>query len=235
MGLALIVGTLADLKEFDEEGYAWELDNFAKLNDVLRAEGLDEHVEPEDVDETFSCDMLSYSGIHYLRRIAVHLALGKPIPDPGNGETYRNTALSDEYFVGINAGKDMRYQHLIVHSDAEGFYVPIDFQRVIGAPAVKGHWVGSTQRLQAECAELAGMLGMPVEMHYESDELHRAVNAQLDPGSQPPRRPWPWRRAEAEGASDLMWKRYAVETYACLRLLAACDVSLRNKAAIVFC
>jgi len=28
--------------------------------------------------------MLSYTGIHFLRRIAVHLALGKSTPAPGN-------------------------------------------------------------------------------------------------------------------------------------------------------
>jgi hypothetical protein len=62
--------------------------------------------------------MLSYTGIHYLRRIAVHLALGKSTPAPGNRETYQNVALNEEYFEKFNAGKDTKYQHLVVHSDA---------------------------------------------------------------------------------------------------------------------
>jgi hypothetical protein len=235
MGLALEVGILADLKDADEEGYASYIDAFARLNNVLRSEGFEVHVEPEELDEIFSCDMLSYTGIHYLRRIAVHLALGKPIPAPGDEQTYRNIALSDEYFDNFNAGKSMKYQHLIVHSDAEGFYIPIDFERVIATPTLSGGWVGSTQRLRAECAELAGMLSMPLDMHHEEDELTRAADAQLHPRSQSSPRLWPWKRAETEQSSDLMWKRYGVETCACLRLLAACQVSLQTKAAIVFC
>jgi hypothetical protein len=204
MGLALEVGILADLKDADEEGYAHDVDEFESLNNVILSEGLGEHVEPDELDGIFSCDMLSYTGIHYLRRIAVHLALGKPTPAPGNDETYRSIALTDECFDGLNARKDMKYQHLIVHSDAEGFYVPIDFERVIATPTLtlSGGWVGSTQRLRAECTELAGVLRMPLDMHYESDEVSRAADAQLHPRGQSPRRQWPWKRAETEHSSD---------------------------------
>jgi hypothetical protein len=237
MGLALEVGILADLKDADEEGYASYVDEFENLSKVLCSKGLREHVEPDEADEIFSCDMLSYTGIHYLRRIAVHLALGKSTPAPGNRETYQNVALNEEYFERFDAGKDMTYQHLVVHSDAEGFYVPIEFNRVIATPTLRlsGGWVGSTQRLQAECGELASMLSMPLGMHYESPELLIAANTQLHPRSQSSRRLWPWRRRETQRSDDLTWKQYGVETYACLRLLAACEVSLRTRAAIVFC
>ena len=60
MGLALEVGILADLKDADEEGYASYVDEFENLSNVLRSEGMDEHVEPDELDEIFSCDMLSY-------------------------------------------------------------------------------------------------------------------------------------------------------------------------------
>jgi hypothetical protein len=237
MGLALEVGILADLKDADEEGYASYVDEFENLSKVLRAESLREHVEPDELDEIFSCDMLSYTGIHYLRRIAVHLALGKSTPAPGNRETYQNVALNEEHFERFNAGKDTKYQHLLVHSDAEGFYVPIDFNRVIATPtlSLSGGWLGSTQRLQAECGELASMLSMPLDMHYESRELLSAANTQLHPRSQSSRRLWRWRRPETQRSDDLRWKQYGVETYACLRLLAACEALLRTRAAIVFC
>jgi hypothetical protein len=237
MGLALEVGILADLKDADEEGYASYVDEFENLSNVLRSEGLREHIEPDELDEIFSCDMLSYTGIHYLRRIAVQLALSKSTPAPGNRETYQNVALNEEYFEKFNAGKDTKYQHLVVHSDAECFYVPIDFNRVIATPTLRlsGGWVGSTQRLQAECDELASMLSVPLDMHYESRELLSAANIQLRPRSQSLRRLWRWRRPETQRSDDLTWKQYGVETYACLRLLAACEVSLRTRAAIVFC
>ena len=238
MGLALEVGILADLKDADEEGYASYVDAFEKLRTVLRSVGLEEHVEPDEVDDIFSCDMLGYSGIHYLRRIAAHLAFDRPIPAPGSQETYKNVVLNEAYYESFDAGKDMKFQHLMVHSDAEGFYVPIDFERVITTPPtlrLSGRWLGSTQRLQAECAELAGLLGMPLDLDYESRELSRAADAQLHPHSQPPRRLWPWERGGTKHSGDLTWEQYAVETYACLRLLAASEVSLRAKAAIVFC
>ena len=148
MGLALEVGILADLKDADEEGYASYVDQFEKLRTVFRSEGLEEHVEPDEVDDIFSCDMLGYSGIHYLRRIAAHLALRRPTPAACSQETYKNVALKEEYYESFDAGKDMKYQHLMVHSDAEGFYVPIDFKRVIITPTLSGGWVGSTHRLQ---------------------------------------------------------------------------------------
>src|SRR4030095_15105926 len=158
-----------------------------------------------ELDEIFSCDMLSYTGIHYLRRIAVHLALGKSTPAPGNRETYQNVALNEAHLERFNAGKDTKYQHLLVHSDAEGFYVPIDFNRVIATPtlSLSGGWLGSNQRLQAECRELASMLSMPWDMHYDSRELLSAANTQLHPRSQSSRRLWRWRRPETQRSDDL--------------------------------
>jgi hypothetical protein len=236
MGLALDVGILADLKDADEEGYASYVDAFEKLRIALRSEGLEEPVEPDEVDDIFSCDMLSTSGIHYLRRIAVHLALGKLTPAPGNRETYRNVALNEEYYESFNAGKDMKYQHLLVHSDANGFYVPIDFKRVITTPTLRlsGGWLGSTQRLQAECAELAGLLSMPLDMDYESRELLSAANTQLHPRSRSSRRLW----LETTRGSAL--RRFDVEAIRrrdlCMPAPArSVRVSLRTRAAIVFC
>jgi hypothetical protein len=39
------------------------------------------------MEQIFCCDMLSCGGISYLKRIAVHQALGKSTPAPGNRET----------------------------------------------------------------------------------------------------------------------------------------------------
>jgi hypothetical protein len=82
MGLNLEVGILADLKEADDDGFAYFKEQFKILNQVLSGAGLGTHVEPEELDEVFSCDMYGYSGLHYLRRIGAHLALGRPTPPP---------------------------------------------------------------------------------------------------------------------------------------------------------
>jgi hypothetical protein len=148
MGLDLEVGILADLKEADDEGFAHYREQFAVLNQVLASVGLPAHVEPEELDEVFSCNMLGYSGLHYLRRVGAHIALGRTIPPPGDNNAANDPILAREYWDRFTAGERLKYQHLIVHSDAEGFYVPIDFERalvVTGFPLVGG-MLGSTQR-----------------------------------------------------------------------------------------
>jgi hypothetical protein len=142
--------------------------------------------------------------------------LNKPAPPPGDEDAPNDPLLYGEYWRRFEAGGGLKYRHLIVHSDAEGFYVPVDFERPrdLTKFGLVGGWLGSTQRLHAECGDLAHALEMPVEMDHESDELLEA--------------------AQTQGRGDLKWQRYGVETFTCLRLLAACEASLRTKAAIVF-
>jgi hypothetical protein len=218
MGLDLQVGVLAELKGTDDElsVSAHCAGQFEIINKVFRAEGLAEHVEPRAAEETFSCQMYGYGGLHYLRRVAAHLALGRQIPPPGNQDAAKDPILYQEYWRRYETGVRLKYQHLIVHSDAEGFYVPVDFERPrdLSSEKLAGGWVGSTQRLQVECSDLARALDMPVAMDHEADEL--------------------WEAAETQGLGELRWQQYGVETFTCLRLLAACGVSLRTGAAIVF-
>jgi hypothetical protein len=217
MGLGLEVGILADLKKADAEGFAYYKKQFRILNQVLSAAGLRKHVEPEELDEVFSRGMYGYSGVHYLRRVAAHLALGRPIPAPGDQAAADDPILQRHYWDGFSAGEHLKYQHLIIHSDAEGFYVPINFERALLATddiKLLGGMLGSTQQLQAECRELAGILGVPAGMDAEADKMMSAIATQ--------------------GQGRERWRRYAVETFTCLQLLAACDASLRTQAAIVF-
>jgi hypothetical protein len=72
----------------------------------------------------------------------------------------------------------------------------------------------SLLRQHAECSDLASALGMPVETDHESDEI--------------------WKLLETQGQGQLRWQQYGIETFTCLRLLAASEVSLRARAAIVF-
>jgi hypothetical protein len=179
--------------------------------------GLPAHVEPEELDEVFSCNMLGYSGLHYLRRVGAHIALGRTIPPPGDNNAANDPILAREYWDRFTAGERLKYQHLIVHSDAEGFYVPIDFERalvVAGFPLVGG-MLGSTQQLRTECRDLATALDVPAGMDGEADEVIKAIRTQ--------------------GRGPRKWQQYAVETFTCLQLLAACDASLRTQAALVFC
>jgi hypothetical protein len=60
-------------------------------------------------------------GLHYLRPVVAHLALGKPIPAPGDQNASKDPVLYGEYWQGFQKSKPLMYQHVIFHSDAEGY------------------------------------------------------------------------------------------------------------------
>ena len=103
------------------------------------------------------------------------------------------------------------------HSDAEGFYVPIEFDRVIvdtWGLGISGGMLGSTQKLLAECVTLAYALGLPADLDPDSDELAEATQHQ--------------------GQGDVQWKKYGIESFTCARLSHACKASLKFGAALTF-
>ena len=232
MGLSLSVGYLADVMTGDPEGSTEVSRYFTRLNEALEAAGHKSHREPVELDESvrFSCDMWGYSGLHHLRRIAAHAALGLPMPPPIEKGATDDPVLKRYYsevtrrpnFVArlfrSRSGDSLRFQHLIVHSDAEGYYVPQDFSKVI-FPAeslkIPGAMIGSVPRLQEECRALAELLEIPDGLDAESDEVLEA--------------------AENPESGAAHWQLYGIESFSCIRLLAACHASLNTGAAIVFC
>ena len=232
MGLSLSVGYLADLLSDDPEGSTEVSSYFACLNQALVAAGYKPHREPFELDESlrFSCDMWGYSGLHHLRRIAAHAAFGLPMPppivvgatdDPVLKRYYSEVAQSPSLVARLfrsRIGDGLPYQHLIVHSDAEGYYVPQDFQRVIFSAVnlkIPGAMIGSVPQLLEECRALAKLLEIPDGLDAESDEMLEA--------------------AENPRSGAIQWQRYGIESFSCIRLLAACQASLNTGAAIVFC
>jgi hypothetical protein len=81
MGLVLQVGILADLEGADAEGCEDFAGAFARLRSYLASLGLPPHEEPRGGD-TWSAQMLGYSGLHHVRRIAAYLDCGRPLPKP---------------------------------------------------------------------------------------------------------------------------------------------------------
>jgi hypothetical protein len=228
VGLDLSVGFIADLRANDPEGAEDFEEYFSFVGLLLKEAGLPQHVEPLEC-ETWSCQMFGYSGLHYLRRIAAHLDAGLPLPPPGNSESSDDPVLA-AYFddvLGKKHGLMQRllekhprfarsFDHLIVHSDAEGFYLPQDFPRVVFADDKKlpGGMLGSVPRLLAELERLAETLGVPEGLHSQSEEL--------------------WEAADSQGEGDTRWEQYGVESYSCVVLREACRKSLQTGAAIVF-
>lgn len=225
MGLSIFVGLGTTLKEEGEGESVERLEqDFEVINDLLESFGLPPHQEPYDLEagQVVSFDMYGYSALHHLRRIAAHLALREELPPPGDTEAADDPILQeyyelfDESFAEGKAG-GMYFQHLIIHSDAEGYYLPIEFEEVLVADPsleIAGDTIGSAQRLLAECLELARALELPADLDPESEEVCDA--------------------AERQGEGGEGWRRYGVESHACLVLIHACRASVATGAAVVF-
>lgn len=230
MGLAIEVGYLADVSTADEEGVAWFRQELQILNAYLASIRMAPHSEPEEC-ETFSCGMYGYSGLHLLRRVAAHLDLRRQLPEPGDYK-HSNDGVQDEYYrqfdhrqpgiLGRLFGRPSprrSFDHLMIHSDAEGYYLPQDFPDVLLPPLdsypIPGGMIGSSVRLLEECQRLSTALELPPDLDPDSDEFVQELESQGN-GSEP-------------------WQRYAIETYTCLNLMAACRHSLKTGAAVVFC
>lgn len=197
MGLVAVVGTE------DEE----LLEEFGPVNALLRANGLPEHSETVvDESELVEFEMGGYSSLHHLRRIAAHLDAGGPLPEPGGEDAPDDPVLLAAYERPAGG----RFTHLIHHSDAEGFYLPIDFPLPLNGDVVGGT-VGSSVALRRELRELAQVLGIPDGIDPEGDEL--------------------WDATETPGEG---WRRYGIESFVCVRLLAAAEASVARGAALAF-
>ena len=230
MGLTLVVGALAEAHELDGENAARLEAQFAAVNKALVAAGLPTHSEPTSLaaERRWSGDMYGYSGVHYLRRIAAYVAAGRSLPRPGDDGASDDPVL-DAYFAVVDGRaptlfgrmlgrpKPARaFDHLIVHSDAEGYYLPLEFRDVIIPDEeleIDGGMIGSSPALLRECERLAKVLGIPPDVTPESDELIEAAESQ------------------GEGAGYL---RYGQEVFACVQLREAARHSVESGAAIVF-
>ncbi|MFL5242013.1 MAG: hypothetical protein ACJ8FY_07885 [Gemmataceae bacterium] len=105
------------------------------------------------------------------------------------------------------------------HSDAEGYYLPQDFPKVLFPPEdleIPGGMVGSSVRLHDECKRLANWLQLPLDLDPEAEEVWEAA-------------------FDKQGEEDEVWHRYGIESFVCLRLYAASKHSMEHGAAIVFC
>lgn len=229
MGLALSVGILADLGVNDPEGADYFRETFERLNSHLVMLGMQRHAEPEQCDG-WSGEMYGYSGLHYLRRIAAHLDTSGSLPEPGDDSSSSDAVLED-YFADVSKAAppliaklfrkrsqfSRSFDHLILHSDAEGFYLPYDFAQVVFTPerlAIPGGMVGSAPRLCRELDRLAAALEIPERLTSSSEEL--------------------WEAADSQGSGDAKWQRYGIESFSCVTLREGCRHALQTGAALVF-
>jgi hypothetical protein len=241
MGLDIGVGVLAQARrEVGDEAFADLNRPYVHLNEILRAHGLPPHHEPLDIKEAdvFEAPMWSYSGLHMVRRLAAFWAVLGRLPTTAECEVEASTdpILERQFelsnprfnrrkrrgvFERLFSGKPEtpRFQHLLWHSDCEGFYVPQDFANVLlDEPDSNresiGGMVGSTQALLRECRELAAAIELPRNIDLDSKELWAAVE---DPVEREP-----------------TWKAYGVEAMCLTALLRGCALSIRHRAVLAF-
>ena len=210
---------------------------FRSLNEVLVEAGHPPHDEPERLEsaDTFEAEMWGYSGLHHLRRVAAYLALESRLPDSDQVEEAVDDpvlqslyARYDEYLN--QSGAVLRrlfrqvpvkpqFEHLMLHSDAEGVYIPrkladVIFDRAQPQREGLGGMVGSSLSLVSECRRVAGALSLPDDLDPESDEV--------------------WENADGLPAEGEPWQRFGIATFVLTRLIRACELSKRTGAAVVF-
>ncbi len=175
MGLAIEVGALAYLMVHDEEGAEWVHATLITVNAYLRRAGLPDHHEPEELPKLHwrtGARSFPYSFLHYLRRVYAHARRDpdwEAIPAPKGWSPARDEALDRELTVKMDS-------HLICHSDAEGFYVPVDFQDIVYGD-LPGGMLGSSYRLREELQVAARPLGITLENGALSDQEAARINA----------------------------------------------------------
>ncbi|QKW18871.1 hypothetical protein HUT16_07130 [Kitasatospora sp. NA04385] len=212
MGLDVMVGALIGA---DEETADWFRAQCAEIARVLTAEGLPGWREPED-GPRFGDRIWGYSGLHALRRLAAHLAAHGKLPEPlAEGERATDDPVLRAAYEDVPDERPGPFDHLIHHSDCEGYYAPVDFAPVLADFELSGGLLGSSVRLLAELDELARALGLPDDLEPDSAEVEEAVEAD-DPA--------------AEG-----WRRYGTESFICLQLRAAARCSVATGAVLAFC
>ncbi|MGI5249912.1 hypothetical protein [Actinacidiphila glaucinigra] len=214
MGLNMVVGVLVDAEDDYTEMVRAD---FAAIGELLERSGARQWNEPELVtaEDAAEFEMWGYSGLHTVRRLAVHLVAGGRLPEPLN-QAHRATddPLLSTVYKTLPGDPPGPFDHLIHHSDCEGYYVPVDFAHVIVDKKARGGYLGSSVRLLTETRRLAEALGLPENLDPHSEEVFEA--------------------ADAEEPATEGWQRYGVESYVCLQLLQAAKLSIATGAAIAF-
>ncbi|MCJ1676257.1 hypothetical protein MTF65_02550 [Streptomyces sp. APSN-46.1] len=126
-----VVGALVDAE--DDDYTEMVRADFVAIGELLERAGARQWTEPDlDEEECAEFEAWGYSGLHTIRRLAVHLAAVGRLPEPFD-RTQRATAdpLLSKVYEALPSDPPGPFDHLVHHSDCEGYYVPVDFAHVI--------------------------------------------------------------------------------------------------------
>lgn len=242
MGLDVTVGAFNAFEE-DSEYLDYLRAEIEKTNRHLREVGLPEHREPKVLSssETVSYQMWGYGGLHQLRRLGALLRLGLAPEPMAEGEDASESSELDAYYslsdeVGLKVSKGRlqgwfggkrtilfsstaavgpSFDHLVHHSDAEGFYLPVNFPSVVvaGAPG-EAEYIGSSHALKRECEAIALAIALPLDLDPEDEEVLDA--------------------AESADPAAAGWKRFGVEAHGCLVRHSCASLSIEQDALLLY-
>ncbi len=163
MGLAISIGMIEQMGRLDAEGAEYFTRAFERVNQALTRRGLPTWEEPTQLNarRRRGVGSFPYAFLHYLRRAYVirHDHPGQVIP-PVGPEGLQATA------ERVEDATLMFDSHLLCHSDAEGFYVPVPFPEPLFADPdehLPGGMVGSSHSLLRELRLLAPALGIDLD------------------------------------------------------------------------
>lgn len=207
MGLAITVGMLGSVAG-DDEGVAYFQAGFERLRLALEAAGASGYREPQRVTARMRPHVSSfpYSFLHYLRRAFARVASDLPVtPVDAEGLAADDPLVEDE--------GSMLDSHLLCHSDAAGFYVPLDFDAplFLDDSLPGAGMIGSSQGLLRELRRVAPAIGVALEADGSLGDREAARLERVEDGA-------PLYREQ------IVW----------LTLHEACLASIASGAAIVF-
>jgi hypothetical protein len=210
MGLSIQVGLLSALLFDDEQDAADDLRNqFEACNRLLTRHHLPSHQEPESLGllrGRADLDGFGYSSLHHLRLAYAHRLL-----NPNWTVTQSNRELRASLDPVLNAADKKKTSHLLWHSDAEGFYLPVNFKPLLIDKSVAGLVLCSTQRLIEELTFVAPAIGVRLQDGVLSDDEAAAINKRVDDETGP-------------HIEQMVW----------ITLYEAARLGLEHRAAIVF-
>jgi hypothetical protein len=208
MGLAISVGNPcigSDGTVYDSEGVVDFRRRFEVLRDALAAEGITGWSEPDLPPPTYG-DSFPYGWLHHLRR-AYALVWDEQEVTP-----VRTRDDLDRSDGVVKDAASMFTSHLLCHSDAEGYYVPVRFEDPLFlSESIPGAgMVGSSYALLDELMRVAPAIGITPE---EDGTIADAESIRSDDGRGDP---------------------FAIEQTVWLALYDACRASIRYGSAVVF-
>ena len=169
MGLDIAVGVHTELT-YDPAMLAEVVARLARVNVMLTARGFPVHVEPENPTVSCAVRVGSYTLVHAVRNLAASVALGLGLPTQPLGEEQDNI---EEYF----SRELTRYEHLVVQSESEGFYLPMSLAHVF-VPEDEDMGltpIGSSIALLGECRDLLRVIGREGGLPDVRDSSGRTV------------------------------------------------------------